>query len=68
MIEDLPGILNRLVNQKDRLLVRFPEPDISVPELAYQVAFPRLEIVLEGELRENGLPLSDMVLSTSQVL
>lgn len=68
MIEDLPGILNRLVNQKDRLLVRFLEPDISVPELAYQVAFPRLEIVLEGELRENGLPLSDMVLSTSQVL
>ena len=68
MIEDLPDILNRLINQKDRLRVRFPEPDISVPELAYQVAFPRLEIVLEGELRENGLPLSDMVLSTSQVL
>ena len=68
MIEDLPDILNHLVNQKDRLRVRFPEPDISLPELAYQVAFPRLEIVLEGELRENGLPLSDMVLSTSQVL
>lgn len=68
MIEDLPDILNHLVNQKDRLRVRFPEPDISLPELAYQVAFPRLEIVLEGELRENGLPLSDMRLATSQVL
>ena len=68
MIEDLPDILNRLINQKDRLRVRFPEPDISLPELAYQVAFPRLEIVLEGELRENGLPLSDMRLVTSQVL
>lgn len=68
MIEALPDILNRLVSQKDRLHVRFPEPDISVPELAYKVAFPRLEIVLEGELQEKGLPLSDTQLSTSQVL
>ncbi|HHG8773712.1 TPA: helix-turn-helix transcriptional regulator [Raoultella planticola] len=68
MIEELPDILNRLVHQKEKLQVRFPEPDISVPELAYKVPFPRLEIVLEGELREHGLPLSDALLSTSQVL
>ena len=30
--------------------------------------FPRLEIVLEGELKESGLPLSETMLSASQVL
>ena len=68
MIKDLPDILNNLLKQQDILQIRFPEPDISVPELAYRVAFPRLEIVLEGSLRENGLPLADMVLTTSQIL
>ena len=48
MIDDLADILNRLVNQKDNLHVRFPDPDISEPELAFKVPFPRLEIVLEG--------------------
>lgn len=40
MIADLPEILHRLVNQQDTLQVRFPEPDVSVPELAYKVPFP----------------------------
>jgi AraC-like DNA-binding protein len=68
MIADLPEILHRLVNQQDTLQVRFPEPDVSVPELAYKVPFPRLEIVLDGELKERGLPLSDSQLTLSQVL
>ncbi|MEF3091703.1 AraC family transcriptional regulator [Raoultella sp. WB_B2P2-3] len=68
MIADLPEILHRLVNQQDTLQVRFPEPDVSVPELAYKVPFPRLEIVLDGELRERGLPLSDSQLRLSQAL
>ncbi|HHN4460429.1 TPA: helix-turn-helix transcriptional regulator [Klebsiella michiganensis] len=68
MIDDLADILNRLVNQKDNLHVRFPDPDISEPELAFKVPFPRLEIVLEGELKESGLPLSETMLSASQVL
>lgn len=68
MIADLPEILHRLVNQQDTLQVRFPEPDVPVPELAYKVPFPRLEIVLDGELRERGLPLSDSQLTLSQVL
>ena len=68
MIADLPEILHRLVNQQDTLQVRFPEPDVSVPELAYKVPFPRLEIVLDGELKERGLPLSDSQLTLSQAL
>ncbi|MDS7877987.1 helix-turn-helix transcriptional regulator [Klebsiella pasteurii] len=68
MIDDLADILNRLVNQKDNLHVRFPDPDISEPALAFKVPFPRLEIVLEGELKESGLPLSETMLSPSQVL
>lgn len=68
MIADLPEILHRLVNQQDTLQIRFPEPDVSVPELAYKVPFPRLEIVLDGELRERGLPLSDSQLRLSQAL
>ncbi|TDQ26841.1 helix-turn-helix protein [Raoultella sp. BIGb0149] len=68
MIADLPEILHRLVNQQDTLQIRFPEPDVSVPELAYKVPFPRLEIVLDGELRERGLPLSDSQLTLSQAL
>ena len=68
MIDALANILNRLVNQKDNLHVRFHDPDISEPALAFKVPFPRLEIVLEGELKENGLPLSETMLSASQVL
>ena len=68
MINDLADILNRLVNQKDNLHVRFPDPDISEPALAFKVPFPRLELVLEGELKESGLPLSETMLSASQVL
>ena len=68
MIDDLADILNRLVNQKDNLHVRFPDPDISEPALAFKVPFPRLEIVLEGELKESGMPLSETILSSSQVL
>lgn len=68
MIDALADILNRLVNQKDNLHVRFPDPDISEPALAFKVPFPRLEIVLEGELKESGLPLSEKMLSASQVL
>ncbi len=64
----MADILNRLVNQKDNLHVRFPDPDISEPALAFKVPFPRLEIVLEGELKESGLPLSETMLSASQVL
>lgn len=68
MIEDLPDILHRLIGQKDHLQVRFPEPDISVPALALNVPFPRLEIVLEGQLSEQGLPLAASTLTTLQVL
>ena len=68
MIGGLTDILNRLVTHKDNLHVRFPAPDISEPVLALKVPFPRLEIVLKGELKESGLPLSEMILSTSQVL
>ncbi|PLO11614.1 AraC family transcriptional regulator, partial [Klebsiella pneumoniae] len=68
MIEDLPDILHRLIGQKDHLQVRFPEPDISVPALAFNVPFPRLEIVLEGQLNEQGLPLAASTLTTLQVL
>lgn len=68
MIEDLPDILHRLIGQKDYLQVRFPEPDISVPALAFNVPFPRLEIVLEGQLNEQGLPLAASTLTTLQVL
>ncbi|MEI6928091.1 AraC family transcriptional regulator, partial [Klebsiella pneumoniae] len=37
MIEDLPDILHRLIGQKDHLQVRFPEPAIPVPALAFNV-------------------------------
>ncbi len=43
MIEDLPGYTASVNRSKDHLQVRFPEPDISVPALAFNVPFPRLE-------------------------
>ena len=54
MIDDLAGILNRLVNQKDRLQVRFPEPDIPVPALALKVPFPRLRSSLKVSFMNRG--------------
>ncbi len=39
-----------------------------MPALAFNVPFPRLEIVLEGQLNEQGLPLAASTLTTLQVL
>ena len=67
MIEDLPDIPHRLIGQKDHLQVRFPEPDISVPRLAFN-AVSASGNCAGGQLNEQGLPLATSTLTTLQVL
>lgn len=56
MYHDVSHLLSRLVNGATPLRqIFFASTGGPVPALAYQVDFPRLEIVLEGELNEAGL-------------
>lgn len=56
MYHDVSHLLSRLINGPTPLRqVYFASASSSTPELAYQVDFPRLEIVLEGEFTDNGV-------------
>ena len=56
MYHDVSHLLSRLINGPTPLRqVYFASSSSSTPELAYQVDFPRLEIVLEGEFTDNGV-------------
>lgn len=48
--------------------VYFASTSSSTPELAYQVDFPRLEIVLEGEFTDNGVAGASATLLPCDVL
>lgn len=68
MSEGLVPLLNQLIIEQDEIEVRFPEPTFSAPDLAFRVPFPRLEVVIEGEVEDQCLPLSDNTLTRNQVL
>ncbi|MGY9341630.1 helix-turn-helix transcriptional regulator [Citrobacter braakii] len=56
MYHDVSHLISRLINGPTPLRqVYFASTSSSTPELAYQVDFPRLEIVLEGEFTDNGV-------------
>lgn len=56
MYHDISHLLSRLINGPTPLRqIYFASTSSSTPELAYQVDFPRLEIVLEGEFIDNGV-------------
>ncbi|KGI61959.1 AraC family transcriptional regulator [Enterobacter sp. UCD-UG_FMILLET] len=53
MHHDIANILTDLINGiKPLRQVHFANPAISAPELALQVDFPRLEIVIEGSMKD----------------
>lgn len=53
MHHDITRILTDLINSTTPLRqVHFANPAISAPELALQVDFPRLEIVIEGSMKD----------------
>ena len=55
MYHDVSYLLSRLINGPLSLRqIYFASSNGSVPDLAYQVDFPRLEIVLEGEFVDTG--------------
>lgn len=55
MHHDIPHILNDLINGTLPLRqVHFANPATSAPNLALQVDFPRLEIVLEGSVKDQA--------------
>lgn len=51
----LVPVLEQLLSRQGDLVVRFPQALQPAPELAMSVSFPRLEIVLEGELADGCL-------------
>lgn len=56
MYHDVSHLLSRLINGPLPLRqVCFASTNVSMPELAYQVDFPRLEIVLEGEFADVSI-------------
>lgn len=68
MPEELVTTLTQLIARQEALQVRFPAPMFSAPTLAFCVPFPRLEIVIEGELDDRCLPLRDSTLYQDHVL
>lgn len=55
MHHDIAHILTDLINGiKPLRQVHFANPAISAPELALQVDFPRLEIVIEGSIKDQA--------------
>lgn len=55
MYHDVSYLLSRLINGPLSLRqIYFASSNGPVPDLAYQVDFPRLEIVLEGEFVDTG--------------
>ena len=69
MYHDVSHLLSRLINGPTPLRqVYFASASSSTPELAYQVDFPRLEIVLEGEFIDNGVTGASATLLPCDVL
>lgn len=69
MYHDVSHLLSRLINGPTPLRqVYFASSSSSTPELAYQVDFPRLEIVLEGEFIDNGVTGASATLLPYDVL
>ncbi|MBJ3782967.1 helix-turn-helix transcriptional regulator [Enterobacter asburiae] len=55
MHHDITHILTDLINGTTPLRqVHFANPTLSAPELALQVDFPRLEIVIEGSMKDQA--------------
>lgn len=55
MYHDVSYLLSRLINGPLSLRqIYFASSNGPAPDLAYQVDFPRLEIVLEGEFVDTG--------------
>lgn len=69
MYHDVSHLLSRLINGPMALRqVFFANTSGTAPELAYQVDFPRLEIVLEGEFTDTGIPAAPVTLIAGDVL
>ncbi|QXX95828.1 helix-turn-helix transcriptional regulator [Serratia marcescens] len=68
MQQTIGSILSQLIADQESACVRFPADAVHIPPLAFRVNFPRLEIVLEGELRDLCLSGTDNTLRKNQAL
>lgn len=69
MHHDVSHLLARLINGPSPLRqVYFASTANATPELAHQVDFPRLEIVLEGEFTDRGVAGASATLQPCDVL
>lgn len=69
MHHDVRHLLSRLISAPGLLRqVYFASASGLTPELAYQVDFPRLEMVLEGEFTDSGIAAVAVTLISGDVL
>jgi AraC-like DNA-binding protein len=69
MYHDISHLLAHLINGPTPLRqIYFASTSSPTPELAYQVDFPRLEIVLEGEFTDHGVAGASATLRPGDVL
>lgn len=69
MYHDVSHQLSRLITGPTALhQIYFANTGGLTPELAYQVSFPRLEIVLEGEFADSSIGGADIPLMAGDVL
>src|SRR5688572_2356254 len=55
MLQDVIETLFRSLSGSDAFAVRFPDNSQPPPDLASVVSFPRIEFVIEGEVRDRSI-------------
>ncbi len=65
---NLVALLEQLVSRQSEISVHFPAAVQPAPRLALSVPFPRLEIILEGEVTDLCLPANSQRLSAPAAL
>ncbi|WP_297197526.1 AraC family transcriptional regulator [uncultured Pluralibacter sp.] len=68
MSDQIIALLRDIVAQQCRWRVRFPTQNAGAPGLAMRVPFPRLEIMLEGEMCDLALGIDSPHLRAGQAL
>ncbi|KFC00978.1 AraC family transcriptional regulator [Trabulsiella guamensis ATCC 49490] len=69
MRHDISYLLSRIINSPTLLRhVFFASTTGAIPDVAYQVPFPRLEIVIEGQLLDSGIVGEQALMNENDVL
>ena len=68
MQQDVIDIIARLISRNHAMTLKFPNNSLPAPPLASVVSFPRLDIVIEGEVQDKSLPEAQGILKKYNAL